>query len=116
MASCHGGRCALKPRHLTPSLVSFLQELSGFTPVAFCEAAYESGAGDQIAIVWQAHKIILGPLVTSWGKFDQPSNKVKMEDMAINLALRRMGVRAIRPKDEFDSVGLGRKRTTEAWC
>ena len=45
-----------------------------------------------------------------------PHNKVRMEEMAINTVLRRMGVRPQKGKDEFDIVDLGRKRTTEAWC
>jgi hypothetical protein len=107
---------SVTPRRLTPELVSLLLELSVFSPVAFLEAGYQSGAGDQIAILWQAHKIILGPIATSWGRFGQPENKVRLADMAINTVLRRMGVRAESGKDEFDTIGLGRKRNTEAWC
>jgi hypothetical protein len=107
---------AIKPRRLTPQVVSLLLELSVFSPVAFVEAAYQSGAGEQIAVLWQAHKIILGPTATSWGHFGRAENKVRLGDMAINCALRRMGVRTETGKDEFDTVGLGRKRNTEAWC
>jgi len=107
---------SIKPRRLTPQLVSLLLELSVFTPVAFVEAAYESGAGEQVAILWQAHKIILGPTTTSWGHFGRTENKVRLSDMAINCALRRMGVRTQVGKDEFDTIGLGRKRNTDAWC
>jgi hypothetical protein len=107
---------SLVPRNLTPPLVAYLAELSGFTPAAYVEANYRSGVGDQLAILWQADKIILGPLSTTWGKFGQPFNKFRMEDMAINCALRRMGVRATKQQDEFDIVGLDRQRTTETWC
>jgi hypothetical protein len=107
---------SIKPRRLTPQLVSLLQELSVFSPIAYIEAGYESGTGDQIALLWQAHKIILGPLCTSWGRFGKPGNKVRIEEMAINTVLRRMGLRTVSGKDEFDTIGLGRRRTTEAWC
>lgn len=34
---------------------------------------------------------------------------------AINQALKHLGVKKDDPKDEFDTVGLGRKRNTEKW-
>ncbi len=104
------------PKELTPQLVSLALELSAFSPVAFCSAEYLAGAGQQTSILWQGQKVIMGPLVTTWGKFGHPLNKIRMDELAINTVLRRIGVRAEKGKDEFETIGLGRKRTTEAWC
>ena len=40
---------------------------------------------------------------------------IVLSDSAINQALRAIGVIAKSPLDEFDSVGLGRERHTDAW-
>jgi hypothetical protein len=106
----------VRPAHLTRPLVAFLQESSAFGPLIYCEAEYHGGAGAQMAIVWQQESIILGPLFTRWGQFGQAFNKIKLEDLAINTALRRIGLRPQRGKDEFEIVGLGRKNHTDEWC
>lgn len=102
--------------HITRKLVAFIQEASGFGPLIYCEADYHGGTGGQLAVLWQAQKIILGPLCSRWGFFGQPYNKVKLEDLSINCALRRLGVRPQRGKDEFEIVGLHWKKHTEEWC
>lgn len=104
------------PDRLTPPLVSLALELSAFSPLAFFAAEYLAGAGQQTSILWQGQKLIMGPLVTTWGKFGNPLNKFRQDELAINTVLKRMGVRTIKGKDEFDTIGLGRKRATEAWC
>jgi hypothetical protein len=76
-------------------------------PVAYVEAEYFGGAGEQHAVTWRG-----GP-----GEFAQSELPG-----AINQALAALGVRRVasasggRLQDEFDSVGLGRHRSAEEWA
>ncbi len=104
------------PRKLTKQVAAFIQDSSSFGPLAYLEASYADGVGQQLALVWQAQRIILGPTCTRWGYFGDPLNKIRVEEMAINCALRRLGVKPQRGKDEFEIVGLGKMKRTEDWC
>jgi hypothetical protein len=72
-------------------------------PVAYVEAHFLGGAGNQSAVVWQEGQVLLAISAGGMGAIDQ--------------ALRCLGIRASNPEsfDEFDMVGLGRWRSTEAW-
>jgi hypothetical protein len=75
-------------------------------PVVYAEAEYFGGVGDQHAVVWQGERAEVF-------ESEMPG--------AINTALQALGVRRTsspwtgEEQDEFDSVGLGRHRTTEEW-
>lgn len=86
--------------NLSPTVAALAAKLSEGTTVAYVEAEFFGGAGDQGTVVWQDQRIILGPL---------------RAPHAINQALRLLGVRAGAHFDEFDAVDLGRHRTTEEW-
>jgi hypothetical protein len=83
-------------------------------PVAYVSAAYFGGQGVQMAAVWSAGRPALGPVHCPRcgpdGKIEHPSAVG-----AINQALRLLGVKSAPGRDEFDTVGLGRKRQTEQW-
>lgn len=67
---------------------------------AYVEAEFFGGAGHQSAVAFQDGAVAFGP--------------VAARD-AINQALRFLGVSPAGKQDEFDTVGLFRHRSTEAW-
>ena len=89
-------------------IAAVLEEASAAGPVAYMEAAFHGGSGEQASLVWDTGTIVLGPLVD----LDvSPSPAAP-----INQALRRLGVRTEPPaEDEFATVGLGRHRWTLQW-
>jgi hypothetical protein len=68
--------------------------------LAYVEAEFFGGAGHQSAVVFQDGAVALGPLAAR---------------DAINQALRFLGVQPAGKQDEFDTVGLFRHRSTDAW-
>jgi hypothetical protein len=68
--------------------------------MAYVEAEFYGGAGHQSSVGWRDGEIAHGPI---------------MARDAINQALRFLGVTASNGHDEFDTVGLGRHRSTEEW-
>jgi len=67
---------------------------------SYIEAEYFGGEGGQIAIIWQNNK---RQKIFSYGQ-DR-----------INQVLKSFGVIANKGQDEFDTLGLGRHRTTNQW-
>jgi hypothetical protein len=86
---------------LSGSLAAWAKEISKLTPIAYLEAEYFGGVGRQSAIVWHKGSFIFGPLSGEIGP--------------INKALQLLGAQAVGAQDEFDSIGLNRKRNTEDW-
>lgn len=78
-------------------------------PVAYVEADYFGGVGEQRAAVWDGGAIVLGPLQVKAGQPFPPAGS------PISQALRRLGVVASAGEDEFSAVGLDRHRHGEAW-
>lgn len=76
-------------------------------PVAYVEAEYFGGVGEQHAVLWQEGRARVF-------ESELPG--------AINTALQGLGAQRTPsswtddPQDEFDSVGLGRHRSTEDWA
>jgi hypothetical protein len=66
----------------------------------YVEAEFFGGAGHQSAIGFTDGATVLGPLAAR---------------DAINQALRFLGVTPAGKQDEFDTVGLFRHRSTDAW-
>jgi hypothetical protein len=69
--------------------------LSDRGPVVYVEAEYFGGVGEQRALLWRGG--------------------VREELPTINAGLRGLGVRGTADRDEFDSLGLGRPRSTAEW-
>ncbi|OEJ23029.1 hypothetical protein AR457_38180 [Streptomyces agglomeratus] len=86
-----------------------LADWSTAGPVAYVEAEYFGGVGEQRAVVWDGGTIALGPLQVPEGLPFPPAGS------AISQALRRLGVVASAGEDEFSAVGLDRHRHGEAW-
>jgi hypothetical protein len=78
-------------------------------PIAYVEAEYFGGAGEQRAAVWADGALVLGPLDESAKK--QFSRAVG----PISQALRRLGARKSPGADEFETVGLDRHRNNDGW-
>ncbi len=68
--------------------------------IAYIEADYFGGQGEQIAIIWEDKKRIY---LSDLG------------DNEINKVLKDFGVIADNGKDEFDTVRLGQNRRTKEW-
>ena len=91
-------------------LTAGAEELAGRAalrgPVAYLEAEYFGGTGEQHAVLWRG---------------GEPRSFSSELPGAINIALGALGARRLpsghegRLQDEFDSVGLGRHRHTEDW-
>jgi hypothetical protein len=86
--------------HLPQALAPHLRELSRVAAVAYVEAEYHGGDGEQRSIVWQD---------------GAPLGEPEESSGAINDALRRLGVEQAEGADRFDTLGLGRHRSVDDW-
>jgi hypothetical protein len=95
--------------HLTLKQVAIMLPLSFKTPIAYVEADFAGGGGEQRAVVWHNGKIVLLPETNSvFGGIPDAGG-------AINMALRFIGVQPQPPWDEFSSSGIGKHRHLEDW-
>jgi hypothetical protein len=78
-------------------------------PVAYVEAEYFGGTGEQSAVVWDAGQVVLSHLHLA------EKALIPAVGTPISQALRWLGVAKGVHQDEFDAVGLGRHRDTEDW-
>jgi hypothetical protein len=86
--------------HLSRKGANIVRETCSNGDMAYVEAQFFGGAGTQAGVGWRDGQIAHGPV---------------MARDAINQALRFLGVTANDGKDEFDTVGLGKHRSTEEW-
>jgi hypothetical protein len=82
---------------------------SSVGPVAYVEADYFGGVGDQRAALWHNGALAFGPV---WIDGVQP---VPAEGTPISQVLSRLGVIRDGYADEFEAAGLQRHRHTEEW-
>ncbi|MCX5402309.1 hypothetical protein [Streptomyces sp. NBC_00102] len=88
---------------------TLLARWSAGGPIAYVEAEYFGGVGEQRAAVWADGSLALGPLA-------EPVKTLFPQAVSpISQALRRLGARATLGEDEFKAVGLDRHRTNEDW-
>lgn len=86
-----------------------LAQWSAAGPVAYVEADYFGGVGEQRAAVWADGALVLGPLdVPTKKRFSRPVSPISQ-------ALRRLGARRSPGEDEFEAVGLDRYRDNDGW-
>jgi len=81
------------------SLAAVASDCSADGPIAHVFTDYFGGDGTQGATVWTGGKQVMAPEVSRQG--------------AINSALRRIGLKAKPPLDEFDTIGLGDYRSND---
>jgi hypothetical protein len=103
------GRGALGFREVPEGFDRVLADWSAGGPVAYVEAEYFGGVGEQRAAVWESGALVLGPLRVEEGE-PFPS-----AGSPISRALRRLGVAARAGEDEFSAVGLHRHRDSGDW-
>lgn len=85
----------------SPQLEEWAKRISQHSPVAYVEAEYFGGSGNQSAIVWSSGDRILEPT---------------QSESAINDALKLLNVSAADiAGDEFDAIDLNTHRDTESW-
>lgn len=77
-------------------------------PVAYVEAVYFGGVGEQRAAVWADGAL-------AWRSLDSPKKLFSRPVSPISQALRRLGARASVGEDEFAAVGLDRHRDNDGW-
>ncbi|MFG3285574.1 hypothetical protein [Streptomyces sp. NPDC048111] len=88
---------------------TLLSQWSAAGPIAYVEAEYFGGVGEQRAAVWDAGSLALGPLDTPAKKrFSRPVSPISQ-------ALRQLGAQKSPGADEFEAVGLDRHRETDDW-
>jgi len=90
-------------------LASLAVALSSTGPVAYISTEFFGGQGEQDAVVWEGGHLALT-------LSDATDKTLKWTDSPVSRALRSIGVVADAGKDEFDTVGLGRHRSTECWA
>ncbi|MYV43003.1 hypothetical protein GT030_30095 [Streptomyces sp. SID1328] len=78
--------------------------------MAYVEAEFFGGVGEQRVAVWDGGTMVLGPLHVEEG---QPFPTV---GSPISQALRWLGVVASAGEDEFSAAGLDRHRHGETWA
>lgn len=88
---------------------ALLAQWSAAGPIAYVEAEYFGGVGEQRAALWADGALVLGPL-------DEPTEKRLSRAVSpVSQVLRRLGVRRSPGEDEFEAVGLDRHRDMEDW-
>jgi hypothetical protein len=85
---------------LSSEVEDWAQQISSKGLVAYVEAEFFGGEGDQSAVAWNAGSCVLGPIY---------------EQYSINRALKLLGVDRKNAHDEFDAMGLGKHRHTSDW-
>ncbi|MFC7308890.1 hypothetical protein ACFQVC_32330 [Streptomyces monticola] len=97
------------------SFETLLAQWSSTGPVAYGEAEYFGGVGEQRAAVWADGSLALGPL-------DKPENSRFSRALTpTSQGLRRLGVQKgldedeDEGEDEFEALGLDRHRSNEDW-
>jgi len=81
------------------ALAAIASECSATGPIAHVFTDYFGGDGTQGATVWASGKEAMAPDVDRQGP--------------INSALRKIGLKAQPPLDEFDTIGLGNVRSND---
>ncbi|MDO3410515.1 hypothetical protein QWJ34_12155 [Saccharibacillus sp. CPCC 101409] len=95
------GRFVADSDFLTEQIEAAGRSLSANGTVAYAEAEYFGGWGDQTCRVWDRGIELLAE---------------DRRDGAINHALQKLGVTRAEGKDEFDTVGMGRHRQVRCWA
>jgi hypothetical protein len=86
-----------------------LSAWSSAGPVGYVEADFFGGVGSQRAALWTAGRLVLGPLSVDEGEAFTSAGS------PISQVLAHLGVPRDGYHDEFEAVGLGRRRETADW-
>jgi hypothetical protein len=104
-------------RHLTTSVLDYLQEISKRAPVVYVTADFSGGSGTQAACGWSQGRRELGPLHSRHEHRPRPARGLvrtpHSDTGAIDSALRWLGVARPRRADRFEALGLAERRDWE---
>jgi hypothetical protein len=86
--------------------------------VLYVHCEFWAGDGIHAAIAWSDGSVVFGPQFTRTPNepAESPYELADRPSMAINAALRALGIRANPPDDEFATIGLDRHRWTAQWA
>jgi hypothetical protein len=96
---------------LTCPMANWAVENSRQFPIAYVATDYFGGNGSQSALVWKDGAVIFGPIETK----DNQLVSTPLLDLAINQAMRHLGVQRGTARDEFEAIGLGRCSDNVKW-
>ena len=102
---------------LSTGVARWARELSQEWTVLYAHCEFFGGEGIHAAIAWDQQRVVFGPLFTRTpGQSGEPRYQpADRPGMAINVALRALGVHAENGHDEFDTLGLATHRWTGDW-
>jgi hypothetical protein len=105
-------------RELTNGIAHWAANLSRHCTVVYVHCEFWAGDGIHAAIAWSHGSVVFGPKFTRTPNepAESPYEPADRPGMAINAALRAVGVRAEPPADEFATIGLDRRRWTAEWA
>ena len=98
---------------LTSSLLQLITHHSKGHWIVYFENEYFGGTGTQAAALWRNGELNYGPRLSSTSWDSQNQNDVVDNGWPINEVLRIVGVWTDGGRDEFDSLELGKYRSTE---
>ncbi|MFI0448351.1 hypothetical protein [Actinomadura sp. 6N118] len=93
---------------MSPAFAEVLEDWSRGGRVAYVEADFFGGSGNQTAALWENGR-------QTWGPEHAWSSKRPRESWPINAVLARLGAVEVGPFDLFDTVGFGQARDMEDW-
>jgi hypothetical protein len=105
-------------RELTNGIAHWAAALSRHRTVLYVHSEFWAGDGIHAAVAWSHGSVVFGPKFSRTPN-EQGESPYELADgpgMAVNVALRALGVRAEPPGDEFATIGLDRHRWTAEWA
>jgi hypothetical protein len=102
---------------LSTGVARSAREMSDEWAVLYVYCEFFGGEGIHAAIAWDCQRVVFGPLFTrTAGHPAEPRYRpADRPGMAINVALRALGIHGENGRDEFDTLGLARHRWTSDW-
>ena len=99
---------------LFPELIFLAQDAARQTPLAYVETDYFGGVGSQSAILWKTTNTY-GPFRSETRYINNTFITTPEGEWAIKRVLYALGVQLLPNHDAFDTLGLGRFRSSEDW-
>lgn len=96
---------SLRVPDMAAGVASLASRFSRAGTVAYVSTEYFGGAGGQDALVWRDGSVVF-----------RAEDNEDWPNSPISQALRFLGVKATDGQDEFDTVQLGKHRSTEEWA
>ena len=103
---------------LSDGVARWARKLSRERVVLYVHLEFFGGEGFHAAIAWDQERVVFGPCFTRTPleSAEPHYQEADRQGMAINLALRALGLPAREGRDEFATLGLGKHRRTSDWA